>query len=178
VTYLQAAVTGLDLPDILGKKDWGEYNITHLEMRALEVSVDNVTVEVGEQVSIVIEDIGTSFEEFHWGFEKNSFPKVKDKGDATAQVVNLCVTLSFDIMTDQNKAVTVGNIVPAISLGKMDVQVTGGSHTWLYNKLLSVFGAQIKTVVEKELLQATTDGIVMLQSSMTQVTQKFFGGAK
>ena len=39
VTYLQAAVTGLHLPDILGKKDWGECTATHLQMRALKGSL-------------------------------------------------------------------------------------------------------------------------------------------
>ena len=40
------------------------------------------------------------------------------------------------------------DVVPVISLAQLNVQVGGGSHAWLYNKLLKLFGERVKTVVQ------------------------------
>ena len=55
-------------------------------------------------------------------------------------------------------------MVPVISLAQLNVQVGGGSHAWLYNKLLKLFGERVKTVVQvrganfSSFSQADSDG--------------------
>ena len=56
------------------------------------------------------------------------------------------------------------DVVPVISLAQLNVQVGGGSHAWLYNKLLKLFGERVKTVVQvrganfSSFSQAAADG--------------------
>ena len=48
---------------------------------------------------------------------------MKDGGDASAQMVNLCAEISFDIVTDELAAITVDKINPVVTLGALNVQV-------------------------------------------------------
>lgn len=65
---------------------------------------------------------------------------MKDGGDATAQMVDLSIEVSFDIVTDDAASITVDNVKPLVSLGALNVQVGQESgKAWLYNKLLKLF---------------------------------------
>ncbi len=130
-------------------------------------------VDIAEGVEIRLLKIQSVFKEFQWSFSKDTFPRMKDGGTATAQMVDLSAEISFDIVTDAQKAITsaqrppfacpcavaaqpadsargrrVDDVVPVISLAQLNVQVGGGSHAWLYNKLLKLFGERVKTVVQ------------------------------
>jgi len=90
----------------------------------------------------------------------------------------------------------VDDVVPVISLAQLNVQVGGGSHAWLYNKLLKLFGERVKTVVQvrgptsrlfprlrliamavqTEMQKSMTDGVALLKTRMTDVTRGFATG--
>ena len=75
-----------------------------------------------------------------WAFNKDTFPRVKDGGDATAQMVDLSVEIKFQIVTDEAASVTVDKVNPLVTLGALNVQVGQESgKAWLYNKLLKLF---------------------------------------
>ncbi len=75
-----------------------------------------------------------------WSFNKETFPRVKDGGDATAQMIDLSVQISFNIVTDDAATVTVDKVNPVVGLGALNVQVGQESgKAWLYNKLLKLF---------------------------------------
>ena len=185
-------------PVISGSKDWGAYEISGLAIDSIEILPENVQVlprlqldlsalhlqtlnadhfhlqvDIAEGVEIRLLKIQSVFKEFQWSFSKDTFPRMKDGGTATAQMVDLSAEISFDIVTDAQKAITsaqrppfanpcavaaqpadsargrrVDDVVPVISLAQLNVQVGGGSHAWLYNKLLKLFGERVKTVVQ------------------------------
>ena len=75
-----------------------------------------------------------------WAFNKDTFPRVKDGGDATAQMVDLSIEISFEIVTDDVASVTVDKVQPVVELGALNVEVGQESgKAWLYNKLLKLF---------------------------------------
>ena len=45
----------------------------------------------------------------------------------------------------------------------------GGSHTWLYNKLLKLFSERINTVVMSEMQKAVEGGVSVLKTAMSAV---------
>ena len=97
VTYIQSAVAGIDLPDISGSKEWGAYEITGLAIESISIVPENVQIDIAQGVDIKLLNIGSVFKAFQWSFTKDTFPRVKDGGDATAQMVDLSVEISFDI---------------------------------------------------------------------------------
>ena len=234
-------------PVISGSKDWGAYEISGLAIDSIEILPENVQVlprlkldrsvlhlqdsdlwwwtqvDIAEGVEIRLLKIQSVFKEFQWSFSKDTFPRMKDGGTATAQMVDLSAEISFDIVTDAQKAITsvqcrwtdvpcpcavaaqpadsarvrrVDDVVPVISLAQLNVQVGGGSHAWLYNKLLKLFGERVKTVVQvlanlssfplrlwliamavqTEMQKSMTDGVALLKTRMTDVTRGFATG--
>ena len=69
----------------------------------------------------------------------------------SARVIRYLLFGRFDLVTDERRNVTVDNVEPTITLGELNVKVSGGSHTWLYNKLLKLFSERIKTTVQNEM---------------------------
>ena len=63
-------------------------------------------VDIAEGVEIRLLKIQSVFKEFQWSFSKDTFPRMKDGGTATAQMVDLSAEISFDIVTDAQKAIT------------------------------------------------------------------------
>jgi len=48
---------------------------------------------------------------------------MQDKGESDAEMVDLSATVSFNIVTDAEKNVTVDQVVPVITLGALNVKV-------------------------------------------------------
>ena len=117
-------------PVISGSKDWGAYEISGLAIDSIEILPENVQVlprlkldrsvlhlqdsdlwwwtqvDIAEGVEIRLLKIQSVFKEFQWSFSKDTFPRMKDGGTATAQMVDLSAEISFDIVTDAQKAIT------------------------------------------------------------------------
>jgi hypothetical protein len=50
--------------------------------------------------------------------------RMKDAGQSTAQVVDLSAVVSFNLITDEQRNVTVDNVEPVITLGELNVKVS------------------------------------------------------
>eukprot|EP01050_Picozoa_sp_SAG11_P017036 SAG11_NODE_2401_length_3402_cov_17.587648_1_plen_130_part_00 len=94
-TYISEAVTAIDIPPIAGSKDWGDFEITGVNVRELTIQPENIIVEIGETIMLKLENIGSVFDSFAWRFNKHTFPKMKDDGNASAQMKDLAAQVSF-----------------------------------------------------------------------------------
>ena len=117
--YIKSAVAGLDLPNISGQKDWGAYEITGLSVKQIFIEAENVKVEVGEHFVIKAQNVQSIFDEFSWSFKKETFPKMEDAGSAHCKMVDLCVTITMDLCTNEVCAVVVKNTSPQVELGAL-----------------------------------------------------------
>ena len=83
---------------------------------ARETASDGVCLQTVSHVS-------ADFDEFGFNYAKTTFPKMDDNGTATAQLVDLSATISFEIVVDDSGALTVDNVKANIKIGALDVQV-------------------------------------------------------
>jgi hypothetical protein len=143
-TYISEAVTSIEIPPITGSKDWGDFEITGINVRELKIVPDDIIVDIGETVEIKLLNIASVFDNFDWNFAKTSFPRMKDAGNATAEMRELSATVSFALVVDEGRKVVVDDLLATITLGAMDVSVSGGGASWLYNKLLKLFSTRVK----------------------------------
>eukprot|EP01043_Picozoa_sp_COSAG02_P036087 COSAG02_NODE_2623_length_8399_cov_21.197590_5_plen_552_part_00 len=92
--FIEFQLGSLKIPTIEGTQNWGSYKIENLGIKSFEVLPENVTMsDVGSQhllptkrgVKLTISNIQVGFDDFTFGFDKTTFPKVKEDG-ATAKI--------------------------------------------------------------------------------------------
>jgi hypothetical protein len=156
ICFIEDAVAGASIPDVSGDKSWGSYKIEGLIIKKLKIRQDSLGVAVERNVQITVKGLKTSLEKFGWAFDKTSgFPRMKDTGTADATLSGLAATVSFELVTSSESALSVENLQATLKLASMDVMVhesaQGGTRKWLYNKLISAFRDRIRTDVEAEM---------------------------
>ncbi len=92
--FIEFQLGSVKIPTIEGTQNWGSYKIENLGIKSFEVLPENVTMsDVGSQhllptkrgVKLAISNIQVGFDDFTFGFDKTTFPKVKEDG-ATAKI--------------------------------------------------------------------------------------------
>ena len=92
--FVEFQLGSVKIPTIDGSKEWGTYNIENLGIKSFEIKPKNCTMsESGSQrllptmrpMSLKIADIAVVMDDFTFGFDKKTFPKVKEEG-ATAKI--------------------------------------------------------------------------------------------
>jgi hypothetical protein len=63
-------------------------------------------------------DVSIEFDQFIWDYNKTSFPSLKDTGSAKASVVDLDVTVKFDLATDEQKRLTVRDLSASVDMAR------------------------------------------------------------
>jgi len=146
--YVDEAVTSAKIPTIKGSKEWGTYQIHGIKIKKIHITEDTLDVAITKVVTIVrsatpltercptaretasdgvclqtVSHVSADFDEFGFNYAKTTFPKMDDSGTATAQLVDLSATISFEIVVDDSGALTVDNVKANIKIGALDVQV-------------------------------------------------------
>eukprot|EP01052_Picozoa_sp_SAG31_P039447 SAG31_NODE_5475_length_2518_cov_1.939231_1_plen_237_part_00 len=80
VSYIEDSVMGAEIPEISGKKDWGTYEIKGLTIESIEISPQQLQVDVSRGVEITVGGVVAKFSDFSWNYDKQKFPKMKDEG--------------------------------------------------------------------------------------------------
>ena len=92
-----ALCRSVKIPTINGEKEWGTYKIENLGIKSFEVAADNVQfAETGAKslapekrgMAIRVSDIAVVFDEFTFGFEKKTFPKVRARTSLTGSCLS------------------------------------------------------------------------------------------
>jgi hypothetical protein len=168
--YVDEAVTSAKIPTIKGSKEWGTYQIEGIHIKKLHITEESLDVTITKQVTVTVSQVSADFDEFTFLYDKTTFPKMEDSGKASAQLVDLSSTISFEIVVDSEGLLAVDNVKAAIRIGSLDVQVQAGSHKWLYNKLLKIFNERIKNTVEREVRKTIDKSVTALKHKMSEVT--------
>ena len=168
--YVDEAVTSAKIPTIKGSKEWGTYQINGIKIKKLHITEESLDVVIAKSVTVTVSQVSADFEEFSFIYDKTTFPKMTDTGTASAQLVDLGATISFEIIVDPDGQLTVDNVKAAIRIGALEVQVKAGDHKWLYNKLLKIFNERIKNTVEREVRKTIDKSVTALKQKMSDVT--------
>jgi len=118
------------------------------------------------QVDIPLQSVGCSFEEntiiivwnnihvslnkFKWNYRKETFPKLKDSGNAEASVNEtiVCITMFFDT---ENRNPRLRVVSSAVKIGDLDIKISGSVVSVLYNVILGAFSKTIKIKIQEEM---------------------------
>lgn len=170
-TYVKDAVQAVDIPPLSGQKDWGSYAIKGLEIVDIDINPEKLAIDVSDCIYVSLSDIALKFSKFDFNFDKTTFPKVTDVGEATA-TATFDAFVKFDIVVDDD-AITVDQVEAEVTIGELPVDVLGGKHKFLYNMLLSLFSAKVKEAVGSEIKQQVDASIPMLSEKIAGITAGF-----
>eukprot|EP01052_Picozoa_sp_SAG31_P030350 SAG31_NODE_3106_length_4667_cov_27.525394_1_plen_170_part_00 len=163
-----------EIPDIAGEKDWGRYNMRGLKVDDVDMTHDSLDIEVASGVQLTLNQVHAKIGQFQWNFIKTKgFPKMSDKGKATAKISDTSMVINFDLGTDASGTLSIDNLLARVSIGLMECDITTGSNKWLYNKLLKVFATKIKVAVEKEMQTAVDSTVESLRVKIAETIGHF-----
>merc|ERR1711871_835274 len=87
VEYVRGAIMSAEIPDIVGEKEWGRYNMRGLTVDDVDMTHDSLDIEVTSGVQLTLNQVHAQIGQFQWNFIKTKgFPKMADKGKATAKI--------------------------------------------------------------------------------------------
>lgn len=105
----------LDLPPIEGVRDGVQYSATNLDLTGFEIDESNVRLMINDTMGqitagdpilrVVLDDISTEIDDLSWTFKQEYFPFMTGQGKARAEVKNVCILLSFQLVKRQKSAV-------------------------------------------------------------------------
>jgi hypothetical protein len=164
--YVEDTVMGMDIPDITGDKDWGRYSLHQLKISKVILPPEGLDLVIDSSIAVTIKGVRAELAEFVWLYAKTrGFPKMKDKGVATAAISGLDISVSFDVVADSSSGIMLSNMLSNVTLAQLEVQVSssGGAASWLYNKLLKAFSETLSTTVEQEMQSAAETALIDVQ---------------
>ena len=93
---------------------------------------------------------------------KTSFPKVQDKGEASASVV-FSAQIKFSLFPDEDGSVEVKDVACGFKITSLDVKVLSGNLKMLYKMLVNVFQEKLTSSVESDLAGTIRKTLPMLR---------------
>jgi hypothetical protein len=167
---LQATITEVELPTITGTKDWGTYSVKGLAVKGLAVEPDKLTHHVDEGVSLRLTDVFIEFDRFDWAYIKKTFPTLSDQGKAATTVVDLRISISFELATNANGWLVVNDVRADVNMAALNCEIldaqTGRARMWVMNKLLAIFADSLKDVVLDEIRSTLADQLPMMRDAI------------
>jgi len=104
---------------------------------------------------------------------KTSFPKVQDKGEASASVV-FSAQIKFSLFPDEDGSVEVKDVACGFKITSLDVKVLSGNLKMLYKMLVSVFQEKLTSSVESDLAGTIRKTLPMLRKVPTPTCAPVF----
>lgn len=165
LTYIEQVVCSVEIPAIVGDKEWGTYKIAGLAIKRFSIDPECVQAIVTECVRIDVRGIAIEFDAFSFELDKTTFPAVKDKGKAEATAtISACV--QFGISTDAEKNIAIDNLEAHVQVDTLPVAVITANHKWLFNTLLSFFASRVKDAVQEEVVEQVEQGVAYLDEQL------------
>jgi len=162
---LQKQFKTIEIPPVKEKIDGGkmgqvEVSLGEIRVSEAKVPEENVDITVdGLNINISVKGVTAKLQQFKWGYEKNTFPKLKDSGNADASISEATIDVALKIVADQNGNPNVHVTNCLVNAGKLDVKITGSLASFLYNALLGIFKDSIKSTLETSLAEMITSSV-------------------
>jgi len=141
----------------------GTITVSLGETKVLDALVpqENIHINVDKTViKIIVKEISAKLKQFQWSYEKHTFPKMKDSGNADTTFSEAQIILDMNIGLDGRSgkpSVTVSRC--DVTIGRLDVKISGSLASFIYNALLAVFKRTIKSSLEQSLSQLITNSV-------------------
>jgi hypothetical protein len=166
IPILLQQLNSLRVPPVDEQIDAGKLGMIRIaldQIRVAEATVpeEHVNIQVQElnHININVQEIAAKLHQFTWSYEKNTFPKVKDSGNANASITKgtISVTLKIGIDSYGNPNLSVTKC--EVNIGALDVSISGSFASFVYNTLLGLFKKSIKSTLETSLASLIQDSV-------------------
>jgi len=165
IPLLLQQLQALEVPAVEEQIDAGKLGLIKLSLDQIHVAnanvpEDSVNISVeGVNIKIAAKEITARLQQFKWAYEKITFPKVKDSGNADASVTEATIQVILQIASDEygNPSFTVSQC--EVNAGKLDIKISGSLASFMYNTLLGLFKKSIKSTLETSLAEMITSSV-------------------
>lgn len=151
----------VEIPEINETVDAGAklgtiaFGVNKLKVASVEIPEDTINIEFdasAHEIKLNITNISLSLENVEWFYKKEKFPKLKDKGRATAGISNTSIKVIIGI-TLAESAPSVKVTTCEVKVGKLKISVSGTKVSVLYNLMIKSLKRLIRTQLEKALTE-------------------------
>lgn len=165
IPVLVAQFQKVEIPPLAEDIDAGKLGKISIAINEISVSEARVPKEhidivmEGTTFKILAKELDAKLKQFKWSYEKHSFPKLKDSGNADASVSEATISVYMKLATDElgNPHLTVTNC--EVNIGQLDIKVSGTMASFIYNSMLAIFKSTIKNTLETSLSQMISNSV-------------------
>lgn len=124
-----------------------QFSCSGSTMEEVVIPKEDVKLSIeGDVIRFKIKKMQAKLSKFDWRYSQSQFPKLKDKGKATARLDGASFEVAFRIGRDGAEV-----IESKVSVGKVRVSVSGTRKSIIYNVVIATVIGLLKPVVEREL---------------------------
>jgi len=135
-----------------------------------DLNPDQIQISIEKnQIHCVVGGIHASLEKFPWEFAKESFPRVTDKGMATAMMDGTTIDVLMSVVVARGGA-SLQVISSQCKIDKLDVKISGNSKKLVYNIVLGSVIRLLKGNIESLLAK-------LVQDTISEHGKQLLGGA-
>jgi len=109
-------------------------------------------------IRFIAEQISAELNSFAWAIKQKSFPKINEKGEATASLSGGSVNILLQVVMNAS-GISLNVASTSVKVGKLNVKVTGNSKKFIYNLIINVVVRLLKTQIEKALSKLIREAI-------------------
>ena len=109
-------------------------------------------------IRFTAEQISAELNSFDWFFKQKSFPRISEKGEATATLSGGSVNILLQVVMNAS-GVSLNVVSVDVKVGKLNVKVTGNAKKFIYNLIINVVVRLLKTQIEKALAKLIREAI-------------------
>lgn len=155
IPLLRDQLQSLQIPAVNEQLDAGKLGTVVVTLDEIRVGNTNVPEEGidiksegNNEVVIKVKDVSASLQQFKWGYEKLSFPKMKDNGNADASILETTIDIKLRIGGDEFGNPNIAVTHCKVNIGKLDLKISGSFASFVYNTLMGIFKKTIKATLE------------------------------
>eukprot|EP01105_Mastigella_eilhardi_P015853 TRINITY_DN3629_c0_g1_i5.p1 TRINITY_DN3629_c0_g1~~TRINITY_DN3629_c0_g1_i5.p1 ORF type:complete len:824 (-),score=286.53 TRINITY_DN3629_c0_g1_i5:53-2473(-) len=185
VPFITEQVVAIKVPPISGTKSssLGEvhYELRDIVFAGIELQPENADIAfdtASKTVALSVKQLCAHIKSFTWSYSKNSFPRLKDNGTASANVTNATcnVSFSFDFDEKGKPSVNVTNFL--FTIGTLTVKTGDCRASGIYNWVLGLFSTRIKEAVQNQINTTVVKTATKLTTKLNALVKLYFPGLK
>jgi len=169
-------IPNLSLPDIYGtcQSPVGDltYMVGNLQFSSFDFAPDSLQIKLGNPLSLQVQDIGASVENFVWQYAKPSFPPVLGEGSASLSVKDTSVRLEYAFDYEDGHC-TLTIVKHSIELKSFDIKVSDSGQAWLYNMMLGILNTKLREMLNVQLLELAVSKLTQLSRMLNDLSHGF-----
>jgi len=168
VPLLKEQLEKTKLPPLDQQTEAASFGCGEISLELVEIPPEKIILDLnGDIIAFKVPDIIASVKQFPWHYKKNSFPKIKDDGKATAKATGGSVFIELRVVpSDSGISLEVETSI--VEIHKLDVKISGTKASFAYNFLISLFSSQIKRYLEQSLSE-------LIRNSIEEHASQLFG---